>query len=111
MLLKSTRPGWKLSASVLKAEEARGRGSLRALQDAERLGRNALDDSTVTTAPDFRPPRSVHFREASQSCHETRLSSGARCAPTRSRKPHRLYARIAKSPSPAMPRGRLRAAS
>jgi hypothetical protein len=53
MLLKSTRPGWKLSASVHKAEEARGRGSLRALQDAERLGSNALDNLTRTTAPAF----------------------------------------------------------
>ena len=45
--------GWKCSTSGHKAEEARGRGSLRALEDAERAGKDALDDLERNIAPAF----------------------------------------------------------
>ena len=52
-LPRNTPLGWKCSTSGHKAEEARGRGSLRALEDAERAGKDTFDNSTRITAPVF----------------------------------------------------------
>jgi hypothetical protein len=58
-LLRSTRRGWKCSASAHKAEEARRRGTPTGLGGCRTRWENTLDNLTRTTAPHFRPPRST----------------------------------------------------